>query len=168
MPISRIAAFSVALALPVIALHAQITPTRVTVPAGTRVVLMTAKDLTSKQSIKGDQVELLVAEDVHVDGVRAIPKGSAGVGTISVAQDAGAFGQSGELLIKPLYVKVGNEILRLTGEYGERGKKNALSAIGLSILGLSVTGKSAKIASGTTIRATIQFEKTFLPNPDVQ
>ena len=67
--------------------------------------------------------------------------GSAGVGTISLAQDAGAFGQWGELLIKPLYVKVGNEILRLTGEYGQLGTKNVLSGIGLFILGSRVAGK---------------------------
>jgi len=58
-----------------------------------------------------------------------------------LAQNAGAFGQSGELLIKPLYVKVGNEILCLTGEYGELGTKNVLRATGLSILGSIVTGK---------------------------
>ena len=93
--------------------------------------------------------------------------GSAGVGTISLAQDAGAVGQSGELLIKPLYVGVGNEILRLTGENGELGTKNVLSGIGLSILGSSVTGKEAKIASGTTIPATVLFEKTIVLNLDV-
>lgn len=49
----------------------------------------------------------------------------------------------------------------LIGEYGELGTKNDLSAIGLSILGSSVTGKKAKIASGTTIRATVLFEKTI-------
>ena len=166
MRISKTASIIVALALPAIALHAGTAPTHATIPAGTRLVLITAKELTSKHSVKGDQVELLVAEDVFVDGVRAVPKGSAAVGTISLAENAGAFGQSGELVITPLYVTVGNEILRLTGEYGARGTKNVLSAVGLSVLGVSVKGRTAKIASGTTIRATIMFEKTIELKPD--
>lgn len=157
----RLTTIAAALALPTVALHAQTVPTSITFPAGAPIVLTTTNDLTSKKSMKGDQVELRVAEDVYVDGVLAIPKGSAGVGTIAMAQDTGAFGQSGKLAVEPLYVKIGNEILRLKGDYAEKGTITAPGAVGMAILTPGITGRSAKIASGTTIPATVLFEKTI-------
>jgi hypothetical protein len=167
MRITGIALTTACLVFPAVAIGAQIASSSVTFPEGAPLVLMTANDLTSKKSAKGERVELLVSEDVCVDGVLAIPRGSEDVGTISMAQDTGFFGQSGKLLIEPLYVKVGNEVLRLTGNYAKQGTITAPGAVGLVILSPGITGRSARIPSGATIPATVLFEKTIMLTPSM-
>jgi hypothetical protein len=143
------------------ATFAQTAPVSVTVPAGAPVALATQSELHSKKARKGDQVELIVTEDLFVDGVLAIPKGAAAKGRISMAQDTGAFGQSGKLQIEPLYVQIGNEIVRLKGSLDKKGTITGGGAVGLALITPGITGRSAKMPTGTVVPATVLFEKAI-------
>jgi hypothetical protein len=153
--------FTAALALSPQVTIAQSAPVTVTVPAGAPVALATLADLNSKKALKGDQVELIVTEDLFVDGVLAIPKGVSAKGRINLAQDTGAFGQSGKLQIEPLYVQIGSEILRLKGNLDKKGTISVGGAVGLALITPGFTGRSVKLPSGTVIPATVLFEKAI-------
>ncbi|RDV06244.1 hypothetical protein DXH95_02060 [Sphingorhabdus pulchriflava] len=171
--ISRISSFAkrsivVAAALSASAIgFAAETSTAATLPANTEIALSTVQDLTSKKAHKGDQVALVVTEDVMADGAVVIRKGTLAVGRIAFAQDTGAFGQSGKLKIEPLYIQLNGTTIRLQGSVFKKGTVTAGAAAGLIVLTPGMTGRSAKIPAGTAIpAATLRDVK--LPTVPIQ
>lgn len=122
-------------------------------PANTEIALHTVQDLTSKKAHKGDQVALVVTEDVMANGAIVIRKGTLALGRIAFAQDTGAFGQSGKLQIEPLYIQMNGITIRLQGSVFKKGTVTAGAAAGLIVLTPGMTGRSAKIPAGTVIPA---------------
>lgn len=137
------------------AAHSESIKQLVTIPVDTSIAVSTTADLTSKKARKGDQLALQVAEDVVIDGVVVIKKGTAAVGRIGLARDTGAFGQSGKLEIEPLFIQMANAVVRLKGGASEKGSIEAPAAVGLLILTPGFTGRSAKIPAGTRIPARV-------------
>ncbi len=136
-------------------------PKTAKLPANTEIALSTVQDLTSKKAQKGDQVALVVAEDVLVDGAIIIHKGTSAVGRIAFAQDTGAFGQSGKLKIEPLYIQINGTTVRLQGSVFKKGTVTAGAAAGLVVLTPGMTGRSAKIPAGTAIPAATLRDVTL-------
>jgi hypothetical protein len=129
----------------------------VTVPIGTPVVLATTAELSSKSNVKGDMVPLRVEEDVVVAGQVVLPRGSDAMGQIADARAKGAMGMSGQLLVRPLYAKVGDRIVRLSGGAADKASFTAGAIIGTVALGMPVfTGRSASIPAGTRLRAVVE------------
>lgn len=124
-------------------------------PADTPVALQTVDDLTSKKAHKGDQVRLIVAEDLITNGKIMVAKGTPAFGRIAFAQDTGAFGQSGKLQIEPLYLTVNGTTVRLKGSVFKKGTVTAGAAAGLVVITPGLTGRTAKIPSGTPIPAAV-------------
>jgi hypothetical protein len=130
---------------------------------GTPVPLVTTTPLSSKTNVKGDVVPLRTADDVIIDGVIAIPKGTDATGQVVDARAKGAMGMSGKLLIRPLYLHVGNTVVRLAGQAADSASVSAGAVIGTVALGMAAfTGRSANIPAGTPLSAVV--EKTVTLN----
>ncbi|MGS1018096.1 hypothetical protein [Allosphingosinicella humi] len=117
--------------------------------------MKTLRELSSKHSRQGDRFDLVVSEDVLVNGHVVIPKGSRGIGEISRLEPKGAFGKSGKLETRLLYVAVGNTRIRLDGQAADRGKSGTgatvATAIFAGVAAAFVTGTSATIPSGSSM-----------------
>lgn len=87
----------------------------VTIHAGAHLTLATTEDLSSKTMAKGDMVALRVAEEFRIEGRLVIPAGTPAVGQVSDVRASGGLGVSGKLVIRPLYVRVGDATIRLRG-----------------------------------------------------
>ncbi len=131
---------------------------------GTEVRLITAEALSSKCQVKGDLVRLKVAEDVLVGDRIVIPSGTEAIGQVVDARAKGAMGMNGRLVLRPLYVKVGERIVRLAGLEQDKGSIEPGAVIGMVALGSAAfTGRSAEIPAGTSIRAMVERTVTFEP-----
>ena len=136
----------------------------ITLKAATAIRVITSAPLSSKTSAKGERVALEVADDVIVEGQTLITKGTAVVGEISDARVKAMFGQSGKLSVRPLYLRVGGQIVRLSGETGTKAKTSGGAIVGLAIVSPLFTGRSAIIAAGTEIPASIERDVAIYPS----
>jgi hypothetical protein len=123
--------------------------------AGTEVPMKTLAEVSSKLNRQGDRFDLVVSEDVLVQGHVVIPRGSRGVGEITKLVPKGAFGKSGKLEARLLYVAVGNSRIRLDGRTGDRGKSGTGATVATAVLAgvfsAFVTGTSAVIPAQSTM-----------------
>ena len=129
--------------------------------AATPIRVITSAPLSSKTSAKGERVTLEVAEDVIVDGQTLITKGTAVIGEIADARVKSMLGQSGKLSVRPLFLRVGAQIVRLSGESGTKAKTSGGAIVGLAIVSPLFTGRSAIIPAGTEIPASIERDVTI-------
>lgn len=140
-----------------------VTLSPILVKATTPVRVVTSAPLSSKTSAKGDRVALEIAEDVVVDGRTLITKGTAVIGEISEARVKAMLGQSGKLAVRPLYLRVGSQIVRLSGETGVKAKTAGGAIVGLAVVSAMFTGRSAIIPAGTEIPASIERDVAIIP-----
>jgi hypothetical protein len=122
---------------------------------GTAVPMKTTAEMTSKKTKVGERFALVVASDVVVGGQVVIPAGATGVGEVVSVTKKGAFGRSGKIQVRVLYVDVGSTRIELTGTFDTAGKGNTtgtgVAAVAVGVFSAFVTGKSAIIAPGTEI-----------------
>ena len=137
------------------AVGAQDTP-RHTLHMGASIPLATDQPLSSKTSAKGDMVSLRTTADVIVDEHVVIPRGTPAVGQVSAARAKGAMGMSGQLAIRPLYIRMGDSFVRLGGATGGKGSVTAGAVIGIAVLTPGFTGRSAMIPAGTALEAFVE------------
>lgn len=127
----------------------------VTIPAGTEIPLVMGETISSKTNVKGGLFHLYTVEDLEIDGLVVIPKNSKVLAELTRAEKKGAFGKSGKLEARLLYVELENRSIRLTGSIGNRGEggttETILTAIAIGTLAFIVTGKSAEIKKGTEL-----------------
>jgi hypothetical protein len=156
--ISAIRCVAIALAMlifmPAFALAQE--PVRYMLPTGTSIPLVIAQQLSSKTSVKGDMVKLRTAADIMVEGHIVITKGTYAAGQIADARAKGAMGMNGKLAIRPLYIRVGDDFVRLGGASSQKGSVTAGAVIGLAVLSPGFTGRSAVIPEGTALEASIE------------
>lgn len=131
------------------------TATRILIPAGTVVDLVTTNALSSKRSVKGDLLYLKVAAPVLIDSIAAIPEGTIVVAQLTSADPRGAFGRSGKLDLALLYAELPGGTVRMSGTLGVRGKKDAgdgaATALAFLALPFIATGRSAEIPVGSEV-----------------
>lgn len=87
---------------------------------GTPVLLRFSQNVSSADAHVGDSVNFEVLEDVAVNGILVIPKGSVAVGTVTEAQSKRRRGRAGKLEIVLEYVGLAD-----TGKAAIRGVKEA-------------------------------------------
>ncbi|WP_066651093.1 MULTISPECIES: hypothetical protein [Sphingomonas] len=136
----------------------------VILPQDSPIPLVTAQPLSSKAAAKGDIVALRTSADVVVDGTVVIPAGTAATGQVTEARGTGAMGQSGKLALAPLYIRIGDTTIRLTGSAGGHGTLSAGQVIGLGFVSSVFSGRSATIAAGTPVAAQT-LRSASLPCP---
>ena len=144
-------------------------PAEIIVPRGTEIALLTTTPLSSEKNAKGDIVRMKVARDVIIGGVTVIPQGAEAVGELTRAEHKGAFGTSGKLEARMLYVIVDGSTYRLGGIISVTGRGGTTEAIATGIavgtLAFVVTGRRAEIAAGTSVTAFSTAMLTYRREP---
>ena len=128
----------------------------VTLRPGTPVPLATVDALSSRTHAKGDIVWLRTVGDVVVDGVVAVPGGTAATGQIAESRGTGGMGTQGHLAIRPLYLRIGDRTVRLVGAAKDTGRTKADTVLGMALLTPLLSGRAASLPSGTRIEAVVE------------
>lgn len=130
------------------------------VPAGTPLVVTNNTRITTKshQAEVGDRFYLTTAYDVTVDGIVAIPRGSAVMAQITWRTGKGIFGKSGKFDFEMRHVDVRGQLIPLAGKFRQKGSGNTGGTAGVALAGMAtgvgivggffITGKSAEILPG--------------------
>lgn len=127
--------------------------------AGTTVPVRTLEELTTKgKKLKaGQRFNIEVAEAVMLHGKVVIPAGSRGVGEVTSVRNKGMWGKSGNIDARILYVRVGEQQIRLTGTVNDKGVTGTAGVVGaiafVPIAGFFTTGTSAVIPINTPVNA---------------
>lgn len=156
------AAVALLLATPAFAQSQQPTldvPSTATLQIGTEVPLMLLDELSSKRTQKGASFHLEVSENVVANGVLVIPAGTQAVGEVTRSDPKGAFGKSGKLEARVLYMMLDDKPVRLSGTLNAHGKgataETVLTAAAVGALAWIVTGKSAVLPKGAKLIALL-------------
>ena len=129
---------------------------------GTEVSLRLAEELTTqgKKLRVGQRFRLTTAEPVMVQGVNVIPVGSPAVGEVTDVRNKGMWGKSGQLGARVLYVTANGRQIRLSGAFDDKGVAGGVGAVAVSAIvflpaGFFMTGTSARVPMGTTVKAFV-------------
>ena len=134
---------------------------------GTPVKLRLSQTISSSDAKVGQEVPFEVLEDVKVDGVLVIPKGSTAIGTVTEAQPKRRMGRGGKLNVSISYVRLADQekaALRAVKEGQGGGHVGAMTgamvATGIVFfpaapLFLFMHGKDITIPQGTGITAFV-------------
>ncbi len=126
---------------------------------GTELRLRFAQDISSKTATEGDPVDLILDEDVTVDGVVVARRGDKAVGSVSNAKRAGMMGRPGELNIRLEYLRAGDQKIRIRGTRGREGESRTGTAVVLTVLfgpiGLIKKGKEINVPRNTELKAYV-------------
>lgn len=129
---------------------------------GTRILLRTTAEISSRTARKGDLIALEVNEPVTVDGIVAIPAGTPAIAELTVAEKKGMMGQAGKLAARMLYLEMPQGPVRVSGELASVGRDQtglAVVATGLTMgFAFFVTGKTAVIPEGTELGVMLDRE----------
>jgi hypothetical protein len=130
---------------------------------GTKVQLILGRELSSGKESTGNRVDFEVSEDIRVNDVIVIPKGSLAYGTITEAQERRRLGRAGKLNVRIEEVRLADGSrakLRAVQESKGKGRQGLMTAaiIGTGILFfpaapvfLFMRGKDVVIAKGTPV-----------------
>lgn len=143
-----------------------------TVPAqflltdGTDVSLVFDEDLSSKSAQEGDQVTLVLSEDLKVGDIVVAKAGAKAQGEVTNSKKAGMMGKAGELNVRLNYLKVGNSKVHLRGTKAKEGESGTTGAIVLTVLfgpiGLIKHGKDIDIKKGSALHAYVSDDINLL------
>lgn len=127
---------------------------------------ITTEDKASKV---GDRPRLEVAEDVRVDGVTVVPKGTPVVGELTAVRNKGMWGKSGKIEGRVLHMTLNGRTIRMSGAFDDKGvtgTAGVVAAVALvPVVGFFVTGTSARIAAGGAISAYVDEDIVFTVQP---
>lgn len=142
----------------------QAQPKEIYIPSGTKIIVSNNSSVTTKSGAidKGDRFFLTTVYDVLVDGLVAIPAGSAVTAEVTWKTGKGVFGKSGKFDFEMRHVDVGGQLIPLIGKFRQEGDGNTAATAGAVLLtattafigGLFVTGKSADLPAGRQFEIT--------------
>jgi hypothetical protein len=127
------------------------------VPALSLVTLQVNDAITSKTAKRGDRFALTMLNEISVDGVVVVPRGSRGEGEVVHAAGTGFGGRPGELLVAARFLMVDGQKLPLQSfRIARAGENNVNTALILAAAGgvigavasMFITGTSAEITAG--------------------
>lgn len=132
----------------------------VRLPALTPVRLRVIGEVSSKTHVKGDKIEIALADALQITPLLAIPAGTRGIAEVIHSAKGGMGGKAGELLIAARTLEISPNLqipLRSFRLAPATGKNNQGLATGLSIAGgvaggiaaMVITGGSARVPDGS-------------------
>ena len=147
-------------------------PTQNVLRAGAEVPLRMEEGLDSNNKAlrEGQQIRMSVASDVRLGTVVVIPAGSPATGEITDIRRKGMWGKSGRINARVLNVRVGDRLIRLTGNFDDKGVTGTAGVVAaiafIPIAGFFMTGTSAKIPAGGGVKAFLDEDLTIaIPAP---
>lgn len=140
--------------------------------AGVEVPLRMEEGLDSNDKTvrEGNRFRMSVANDVMLGRNVVIPAGSPATGEIIDLRHKGMWGKSGRIVARVLNVRVGDRLIRLTGNFDDKGVTGTAGVVGaivfVPIAGFFLTGTSAKIPAGAGVKAFLDEDLTIaVPQP---
>jgi hypothetical protein len=139
--------------------------------AGVEVPLVVEENLSSNDKTvrEGNQIRMSVASDVRLGNLVVIPAGSPATGEITEVRHKGMWGKSGRIVGRVLNVRVGDRLIRLTGNFDDKGITGTAGVVGAVVLlplaGFFMTGTSAKIPAGGGVKAFLDEDLTVAVAP---
>ena len=129
---------------------------------GTEVPLRLSEELTTKgKKLRvGQRFHLTTSEPVMVQGVNVVPVGSPAVGEITAVRNKGMWGKSGHFGARILYMTANGRQIRLSGAFDDKGVAGGIGAVAVSAIvflpaGFFMTGTSAVVPAGSTVKSFV-------------
>ena len=133
--------------------------------AQVRVKFLTEITTEDKASRVGDRPRLEVAEDVTVDGVTVIPRGTPVTGELTAVRNKGMWGKSGKIEGRIINMSLNGHTVRMSGSFDDKGVTGTAGVVAsvalIPVVGFFVTGTSARISSGSVVYAFIDEDLSF-------
>jgi hypothetical protein len=135
---------------------------------GTPIKLRLAENLSSADAHAGQEIPFECVDEVQVDGVLVLPKGSAAVGTVTDAEPKRSMGRAGKLNIAISYARLkDNEKVALRATKEAKGGSHTGAMAGAMVATsliiwpaapffLFIKGKDITIPQGTEITAFVE------------
>lgn len=155
-------------------------PRRVTVPAGTTILVRMIDSVDSEKNRVGDRFRASLEEDLVAEGVVVAPKGTDVYGRLSEAKEAGHLTGKSDLKLELTGILINQQLQPIvTGEYEvsgkSRGSNTAAKVGGGAVLGAIIGaiaggGKGAAIgagvgaAGGTAIQVLTKGQQVRVPS----
>jgi hypothetical protein len=155
-------------ALAALGLFATSAMAQVKVPEGTEFPVRLEDALSSSSATEGDRFTITLDDDVKLPDGTVLRAGYRGIGEVVEARDNGMLGKSGKLNVRLLYIKVGDDRIKLRANKGAKGDVRVGATVATVILfwpaAPFIKGKDVKINKGTRMTAFADgdFE---LPSP---
>ena len=153
---------------------------RVTVPAGTRLLVRMIDSMDSDTNKVGDKFRASLESDLVVDGTVVAPKGTDVYGRLSEAQEAGRIAGKSQLKLELTDILINQQLQPIvTGDYEVSGKSRGAdtakkvgggAALGAIIGAIAGGGKGAAIGAGvgagagTAIQVLTKGEQVKVPS----
>lgn len=153
---------------------------KVTVPAGTRVLVRMVDTIDSSKAKTGDLFTASLETNLQVDGKTVAPRGAKVIGKVAEAKSAGKFKGSSELKLELVDIVLnGNKYPLLTTTFDTKGKgegketsKKVIGGAGLGALigGIAGGGTGAAIGvaagavGGTVMAGSKKGEQLVIPS----
>ncbi len=138
------------------------------VPEGTEMVISIDEKLSSESSHEGDRFSISLDEDVKLSDGTVLRAGYRGVGEVVEARDNGALGKNGKLNVRLVYLKVGDDRIKLRATKGSKGETRVGATVATVILfwpaAPFIRGKDVSIKKGTIMTAFVDQDMS-LPTP---
>lgn len=155
MKCNGIAALALLLAMSSNPLYAK----EVKIPEGTNVTLQVLEKLTSATATEGQRFDLVLDDDIRVDGEVVVSRGAKAVGTVITARKKGFMGKAGELNIQINYVLFHDQRIPLRASQGREGQSKVGTTVALTVLfgpiGLLKRGHDIEVNPGVVLPAVV-------------
>lgn len=130
---------------------------QVKVPEGTEFSIRLEDALSSSTATEGDRFTITLDDDVKLPDGTVLRAGYRGIGEVVEARDNGMLGKSGKLNVRLLYIKVGDDRIKLRANKGAKGDVRVGATVATVILfwpaAPFIKGKDVKINKGTRMTA---------------
>lgn len=134
------------------------------IQSGTEVVLKLREELTTdKKKLKaGYRFQMEVAEPVRLNNQIIIPPGTPAIGEVTEVRNKGMWGKSGYIEARAISMRIGGRTIRLSGSFDDKG---AAGTEIIPVVGFFTSGRSATIASGSTVKAFLDEDIVVAQQP---
>ena len=135
------------------------------IPDGTELSAVTTEMISSKTATESDPVVFKVDEDLKINDIVVIAKGTMVKGYVSNAEKNGHFGKAGKLGLRIESTQtVDKQTIKLRASKGREGEGKTGTTVALVVLfgplGFLKHGKNAEIKEGTKIKVFTDETKT--------
>lgn len=129
----------------------------VKVPEGTEFRIRVEEPLSSSSAHEGDRFTISLDEDVKLADGAMLRAGYRGLGEVIEARDNGMLGKNGKLNVRLLYLKVGDDRIKLRANKGAKGETRVGATVATVILfwpaAPFIKGRDVSIKKGTMMTA---------------
>lgn len=133
-------------------------------PRATALQFLTRSPISSRTAQEADRVDLVVSQNVLLDGAIVIPRGTQATGEVWRVKPNNGWGSAGTFEIHLISLTIDGLQLPITGIANKKGGSNLGGAVISSFftlalpLGFAITGKSAVLPINTPLAGKTEFD----------